>query len=181
MPRKRASLSKRDDYSTERGIPFAIPKLYGRDDEFHGATFQNGSCGKPWLITVMVYASSESFKPEYGMGTLFFSKEGQQAAQAEIQHMRMVLFEGDIIHGIQESALPDGVETWRVSYVFKLVLVILQPVTIRCCPSKKLGATTWAERRSPIASCPISMAILDFTAKGERGSRDSLHRTPKDL
>lgn len=53
VTRKSASLSKHDDYNTERGIPFAIPKLYGRDDDVHDATFQNGSCGKPWLVEIL--------------------------------------------------------------------------------------------------------------------------------
>jgi hypothetical protein len=36
--------------------------------------------------------------------------------------MRLVIFEGDIVHAIEQSKLPPQENLWRVSYVFKLLI-----------------------------------------------------------
>ena len=55
------------------------------------------------------------------MGTGFYEENGELAFRANCTHMRLVLFEGDIFHSIEESKIPENVQTWRVSYVFKLI------------------------------------------------------------
>jgi hypothetical protein len=54
------------------------------------------------------------------MGTTFYKKNGELSFSSECHPLRIVLFEGDIPHSIQASAIPPGLATWRVSYVFKL-------------------------------------------------------------
>ncbi|WP_068470238.1 hypothetical protein [Candidatus Protochlamydia phocaeensis] len=111
---------KHDDYCPEEGIPFEIPILYPSEKSYHPTQFINGSPGRPWLVTLMVYVAEENFKPEYGMGTIFCQSNGEIALREECRHMRMVLFEGNIVHGIEESRIPPDRKTWRVSYVYKL-------------------------------------------------------------
>ncbi|OJU79984.1 MAG: hypothetical protein BGO10_01440 [Chlamydia sp. 32-24] len=115
-------LGKHEDYSPESGIPFGIPILYSKDSALHSNQFINGDPGKPWLVSLMLYSTSEDFLPEYGMGTIFCKKNGEIALRGACKHMRFVLFEGDIIHSIEESKIPSGIKPWRVSYVFKLVI-----------------------------------------------------------
>ena len=113
-------LGKHDDYDTENGIAFGIPVLYSQDKVLHPNRFKNGEEGKPWLVSLMLYATSEDFLPEYGLGTAFWKNNGEIASKAECRHMRFVLFEGNIIHGIEESRIPGDKNPWRISYVFKL-------------------------------------------------------------
>jgi len=116
-------LGLHEDSSPEEGLPFTLPVLYSQTKEHHPHQFVNGEKGKPWLVSLMLYATEEKFIPsEYGMGTLFCHQDGTRAAVAASRPMRFVLFEADIIHGIEESKLPSDVKTWRISYVFKLVL-----------------------------------------------------------
>jgi len=115
-------MGKHDDYNTEEGIPFGIPVLYSKEQTYHPTKFVNGAQGKPWLVTIMLYAAEENYLPKYGMGTIFCKKSGETALRADCSHMRFVLFEGDIIHSIEESKLPEGISVWRVSYVFKLLI-----------------------------------------------------------
>lgn len=115
-------MGKHEDFNTEKGIPFAIPCLYGEEEGFFPAHFVNGACGNPWLISLMVYAAEENFRPEYGMGTIFCNDSGEQVSKAYCQNARFILFEGDILHGIEKSMIPAGIHTWRVSYVFKLIV-----------------------------------------------------------
>jgi hypothetical protein len=44
------------------------------------------------------------------------------ALRADCRNMRIIFFEGDIFHSMEESRIPDNVKTWRVSYVFKMVM-----------------------------------------------------------
>lgn len=115
-------LGKHEDYNTEKGIAFGLPKLYSESSELHSNTFTNGAEGKPWLVSLMLYTTDKDFRPEYGLGTVFCTKNGKVATKAECRHMRFVLFEGDIVHGIEKSQIPTGVKASRVSYVFKLTL-----------------------------------------------------------
>lgn len=114
---------KHEDFNTEKGLPFAIPILYSNESAYYPCNFMNGAEGKPWLISFMLYATETNFIPtEYGLGTVFFSKNGDYALRSDCRHMRFVLFEGEILHSIEKSVIPQDVRTWRVSYVFKLLL-----------------------------------------------------------
>lgn len=115
-------LGKHEDYSPENGIPFGIPVLYSKESALHAHQFVNGAPGKPWMVSLMLYSTSEEFLPEYGMGTIFCKKDGTIALRGACKHMRFVLFEGDIIHSIEESTIPSQIKPWRVSYVFKIVI-----------------------------------------------------------
>jgi hypothetical protein len=114
-------LGKHQDCNPQKGISFGIPLLYA-PGQLHAANFNNGSVGKPWLVSVMLYTTEEEFLPEYQMGTVFYTEGGSLVLRTHCHHMRLVLFEGDIVHSIEESKIPLGVETWRISHVFKLIL-----------------------------------------------------------
>lgn len=117
------TLGKHEDYNTEKGgVCFSIPRLYGDHSKAHPLKFVNGEAGKPWLVTIMVYATSEDFLSEYGLGTVFCKKDGEVFLREECRHMSFVLFEGQIVHGVARSTIPAGITPWRVSYVLKLVI-----------------------------------------------------------
>ncbi len=115
-------MGKHEDFNTEKGIPFGISILYAKEKAFYPGSFVNGIPGHPWLVSLMVYATEDNFVPEYGIGTIFCTKDGGTAFTAECRHTRFVLFEGDILHSIEESKIPPEINTWRVSYVFKLII-----------------------------------------------------------
>ena len=112
---------KHQDSNPEEGIPFGIPILY-EEGKYHPNQFANGKEGNPWLITLMLYTADPAFSPDYQMGTAFYQKDGSLALRANCLNMRIVFFEGDIFHTMEESNLPPDTKTWRVSYVFKLVV-----------------------------------------------------------
>lgn len=120
--KKSMELGKHQDYSTEKGIPFGIPILYSKDQAFYDSKFVNGELGKPLLVSLMIYAAKENFKPSYGMGTAYYKKDGNFALRSDCKHMRFVIFEGDILHSIEASNIPSDINVWRVSYVFKLII-----------------------------------------------------------
>lgn len=121
-------MGKHEDFNTEKGIPFGIPILYSNEKAFFPSKFVNGAEGNPWLVSFMLYATEDNFiTPDYGIGTIFCKKNGEIATTADSRHMRFVLFEGDILHSIEESKIPEDVKTWRISYVFKLILNPKQP------------------------------------------------------
>lgn len=111
---------KHRDYYPENGLAFEIPCLYSSKKEAHPARFRNGDVGRPLMMTVMVYATADHFRPDFGMGTLFYHSDGKEV-KIPCHHMQMVFFEGDIWHTIEESRLPEGLKTWRISYVFKMI------------------------------------------------------------
>lgn len=114
---------KHEDFNTEKGLPFAIPILYSKENAYYPCNFINGAKGNPWLISFMLYATEDNFiAKEYGLGTVFFNRNGEAALRSDCRHMRFVLFEGEILHSIENSVIPPEVHTWRVSYVFKLLL-----------------------------------------------------------
>jgi hypothetical protein len=115
-------LSKHQDYNPECRVSFGIPVLYSQEKECHPNKFANGATGKPWLISVMVYTTPEEFLPEYCLGTVFYDQNENIALRVNCLNMRFVLFEGDILHSFEESKIPSGVKTWRISYVFKLIV-----------------------------------------------------------
>ncbi len=115
-------LGKHQDCNPERNVPCGIPVLYSQDQALHPTQFINGAPGRPWLISVMVYTADEEFRPEYCMGTVFYQNDGTLAVKANCVNMRLVIFEGDIFHSIEESKIPPEVKTWRISYVYKLIV-----------------------------------------------------------
>jgi hypothetical protein len=115
-------LGKHQDCNPQGRISFGIPVLYSEKEEYHPKQFLNGDTGKPWLITAMVYATAENFKPEYRLGTVFYDDRGELSLSVHCSHMRLILFESDIFHSIEESQIPQGEKSWRISYVFKLIV-----------------------------------------------------------
>jgi len=123
VSRESMEMGKHEDFNTEEGIPFGIPILYAKEKSFYPGNFVNGALGNPLLLSLMVYAAEDNFLgSKYGIGTIFCKKNGEIALKAECQHMRFVLFDGEILHSIEESTIPPAVHTWRVSYVFKLII-----------------------------------------------------------
>lgn len=114
-------LGKHRDSDPKKNVAFTIPVLYENKEETHPSTFTNGESGRPWLITLMLYVTKEDFIPSYQLGTVFYDDAGKVAMKAYCSSMRLVLFESDILHSIEESSIPMDEASWRVSYVFKLL------------------------------------------------------------
>ncbi len=114
-------LGRHKDCNPEEGIAFGIPILYSSEKSFYENRFENGSRGHPWIISIMLYSTAENYSPEYCMGTTFY-KDHAIVLRTECQNCRLVLFDTDLVHSIEESKIPEAIQTWRVSYVFKLVL-----------------------------------------------------------
>jgi len=108
------------DFNPSSGLPFLINKKADKDTVFSGP-FDNGAQGFPYLLSIMIYATDESFDPSFGMGTRFKFKDSEEFIDLECSHGRIVIFEGDIWHSISPSLLP-SLNTWRVSHVYKLIL-----------------------------------------------------------
>lgn len=116
-------LGKHKDSDPEKGISFGIPILHAdKEGLFYDPTFVNGEEGKPWIISAMLYTTDERFLSKYQMGTVFYKDNKQEALFTSCHNMRLIFFEGDIVHSIEESRIPSDLKTWRTSYVFKLVI-----------------------------------------------------------
>lgn len=116
-------LGKHRDSYPKKGISFGIPILYEKEEKlFYDSTFINGEEGKPWVISAMIYVTEENFLSHYQMGTVFYKDNEKECLFTECHNARVVFFEGDILHSIEESKIPSDLKTWRVSYVFKLVI-----------------------------------------------------------
>ena len=116
-------LGKHRDSHPKKGISFGIPVLHSNEKgAVYSSSFANGEEGKPWVISAMIYATEENFSPEYQMGTVFYKDSEKECLFTNCHNMRIVFFEGDIIHSIEESKIPSNLKTWRISYVFKLVI-----------------------------------------------------------
>ncbi len=124
---------KHQDSNPGKRLPFGIPILYS--EGMHPEQFLNGSEGRPWMVSVMVYSTAADFLPEYGLGTVFYDESQQIALRVNCQDLRLVLFEGDLFHSIEASNIPHGKKTWRISYVFKM---ILNPKRADCSPKQAL-------------------------------------------
>ena len=110
---------KHKDVDPTKKLAFETPCLYG-DKPFTGSQI-NGQTGYPYYLTVMVYSNASNFNENYEMGTSFFFQDGKMI-QAICRNMRIVIFEGDIFHSIGASNFSEDIDTWRVSYVFKIIL-----------------------------------------------------------
>lgn len=115
-------LGKHQDCNPEARISFGIPILYSQSQEYHPSQFINGEKGRPWLVSVMLYSTADNFLPEYGLGTVFYDHRENIVLRTNCFNMRLVLFQGDIFHSIEESIIPQDTATWRISYVFKLII-----------------------------------------------------------
>lgn len=123
VSRESMEMGKHEDINPEEGIPFGIPILYSKDHSHFASNFVNGAVGHPWLVSFMLYTTEDNFLfPDYGAGTVFCSSAGETEITVDCRHTRFVLFESDILHAIAESKIPLDVHTWRVSYVFKLMI-----------------------------------------------------------
>lgn len=107
------------DYNSSKGLPFVIPNLFSSEDGHQ--IFENGAIGKPYLLSLIIYSCSADFLPEYEMGTIFYSDCLTDSINFECKDMRILLFEGDITHSIAKSNFVNDGNTWRVSYVYKLI------------------------------------------------------------
>lgn len=145
------NLGKHQDSNPKEGIAFNVPKLFS-DKEVHTNAFENGAVGKPWLISLMLYSTAENFDPNFSMGTVYYDQEGKICLRTNCLDTRLVLFEGDIWHSIEQSAIPQDIKTWRVSYVFKL---IVNPKNETNSPKQKLRQ--WLNNVSP----KINSLVLD--------------------
>ena len=114
-------LGKHQDSNPQKGLPFAIPVLYAPNPTSHPTSFENGSKGLPWIVTVMLYTHAENFHSKYRMGTTFYDRSGNTLS-VEVRNMRLIFFESDLFHTIEDSHIPEDTSTWRVSYVFKLLI-----------------------------------------------------------
>lgn len=115
-------LGTHQDCNPEKGIPFAVPVLYSTKEEFHPSSFINGETGRPWIVSAMIYSTDAEYSLNMRMGTVFYKNSREIALRTDCRNTRLVLFEGDIFHAIEESQIPENLKTWRVSYVFKLVV-----------------------------------------------------------
>jgi hypothetical protein len=115
-------LGKHRDSHPEKGMFFAIPVLYEEKGVVHDNCFENGAPGKPWVVSVMLYATAEHFLPEHQMGTVFYKPDGEDALKVNCLDGRFVLFEADLFHAAEESAISSTTGLWRISYVLKLIM-----------------------------------------------------------
>jgi hypothetical protein len=115
-------LGRHKDYDPEKRLSFAISVLYSETKQIHKSPFVNGEPGRPWMLTVMIYSTAHNFFPQKGLGTVFYNKEEQLQTRVRCLPMRLVFFEGDICHSIEESQHTIEEATWRISYVFKVIL-----------------------------------------------------------
>lgn len=122
LSKESMDLGKHQDSNPKGGVAFSIPKLYSDHPESHPSNFENGGEGKPWLISLMLYSTAENFDPNFSMGTVYYDQKEQICLRTRCLDCRLILFEGDIWHSIEESNIPQGMHTWRVSYVFKLIV-----------------------------------------------------------
>jgi hypothetical protein len=120
-------LGRHKDVDPEKNISFGIPVLY-KPGAFFEKAFINGAPGKPWLVTLMLYTTASNYLDHYKMGTVFYDKTGALAARVHCRNMRIVIFEGDIEHSIEEACIEEQSVTWRVSTVLKLVINPLEPL-----------------------------------------------------
>lgn len=115
-------LGRHRDCNPETGTFYGIPVLYKEKGTVHENCFVNGAPGKPWLVSVLLYATSKHFHPEYRMGTVYYQSNGGEAFKTNCLDGRLVLFEGDIFHSVEKSDIPADLKPWRVSYVLKLII-----------------------------------------------------------
>lgn len=115
-------LGKHRDCNPAKGVFYGIPILYREKGAFHDNCFENGAPGKPWLVSVLLYAASKTFLPEHLMGTVYYNEDGESAIKTNCIDGRFVLFEGDILHSVEESKTPPNANLWRISYVLKLII-----------------------------------------------------------
>ena len=121
MTPENSKLGKHADSLPEKAMFFGIPVLYANNGQYH-TTFNNGDVGKPLIMSCLLYVTEFNFiSSEYGLGTLYYSKNGEIAHSIPCQHMDLHFFQSDIIHTIEDSRIPPDVNTYRTSYVFKLI------------------------------------------------------------
>ncbi|MES2272595.1 MAG: hypothetical protein V4487_00185, partial [Chlamydiota bacterium] len=108
VPPGSMNVGKHWDYKPEEGLAFGIPVLHAKEKSYHIGNFTNGAAGKPWMVSLILYSAAENFQPEYGMGTVFFKDETEIGFRTDCKDARLILFEGDLLHSLEESRLPAG-------------------------------------------------------------------------
>jgi hypothetical protein len=115
------------DYNPAKGLFFGITMLGKPNHELYRTPFENGAKNCPWLISAILYIAAKNFKQdEWKMGTIFKS-ETSTPYRVSAKHARLILFEGDALHSMEKSEIPSGETTWRVSFVWKLIIRPNQP------------------------------------------------------
>lgn len=118
-----AALGWHQDYDPSHdGTLFSLSKKLNDKTQYYPKNFKNGSPGNPMLFSIILYTTAENFKPEYGMGTKFKSPLTTLETIIPCEHMRIALFEGDLLHCIQEDFLSQGINTWRNTLVWRITL-----------------------------------------------------------
>ncbi len=64
-------LGRHKDCNPEEGIAFGIPILYSSEKSFYENRFENGSRGHPWIISIMLYSTTEITAPNIAWGRPF--------------------------------------------------------------------------------------------------------------
>jgi hypothetical protein len=114
------------DYDPEETPQYLLPKIF--EPNFYPASFVNGSENRPYLLTCMLYIHSEYFNPDLdGMGTVFFDKKNTSKYVAKAQQGRLIFFEGNIQHSLQEALREPEDEKWRLSFVWLLAYLPKNP------------------------------------------------------
>lgn len=108
------------DYETD-ALKFRLADKRSNQSKFYEG-FTNGAPGKPYILSIILYTTADNFDPTWGMGTLFADKNNFSLQPVGCQNMRIVIFEGEIRHKIVESHIPPGVNTWRNTFVWRIVL-----------------------------------------------------------
>lgn len=105
------------DYNPKNPTDYRFPKQFFSDDPYHSETYENGAPGQPWLCTALFYVAAENFQGEkMGMGTVALDEETSKTKTIQCKNGRLVLFEGNIPHGIGPAFFEKGeINTWRWS------------------------------------------------------------------
>lgn len=108
------------DYEPQKGMPFQFLKT---NKTTFANKFINGEKGQPWLISLIIYATDLEFTEENrGLGTIFYSEDQKLSYNCSCKHGKIVLFEGDILHGISPSKDTSSLLS-RVSLVYKVAFL----------------------------------------------------------
>lgn len=111
------------DYNPSNFNYFTVHKAFNPKKAYPLEKFQNGTPDRPFLFTLMLYLASETLQESHGMGTVlqnYKSEPTEESTCISPKHMRLVIFQGDILHGIQQSFTDEGENIWRASIVLKL-------------------------------------------------------------
>ena len=111
------------DYNPSKNNFFTVHKAFNPKEAYPLNKFENGEPDHPFLFTLILYLASETLQESHGMGTILQNYESEPTEKStciDPKHMRLVIFQGDIRHGIQQSFTDEDENIWRASIVLKL-------------------------------------------------------------